>query len=135
MVLGKRYEFPLRRVRFPIFRGNKNTMTFMLQSYPWSSKILQKPCEWVFGPPKGKLSGGVNVGPNTDPHTVFGRLGCLGCSKNLNCFVPVKKKSSAVLLVKKMSRRQLFFQDVQNHHRISCKQNPGVITKYLYYSW
>ena len=29
----------------------------------------------VFGAPKGRTSGGVQGGPNTDPHKVFGRLG------------------------------------------------------------
>ena len=29
----------------------------------------------VFGPPKGRTSGDVKLGPNTDPHKVFGRLG------------------------------------------------------------
>ena len=31
----------------------------------------------VKGTPKGRTSGGVKVGPNTDPHKVFGRLGQL----------------------------------------------------------
>ena len=43
----------------------------------------------VFGPPKGRTSGGVKVGPNTDPHKVFGRL---GLDKNYSWKMDVQRR-------------------------------------------
>ena len=43
--------------------------------YPYSSKILQIPCESVFGPPKGQTSGGVCGSKHRSSQGMTGRLG------------------------------------------------------------